>query len=110
MPQILVGKTMFNRRLSEITFADVEQFCKEWPEGIRVEYKRQLIDNIPKTVSAFANSLGGILIMGVSTNATTNRVNFPIEGIDEKAGLEERIIQSSLNGIYPGVLPEVGIL
>jgi predicted HTH transcriptional regulator len=99
---------MFNKLLSEITFTDVENFCKEWPEGIRVEYKSQMIDNIPKTISAFANTLGGILVIGVPTDAT-NKVALPINGIDEKSGLEERITQASVNGIYPGVLPEIRV-
>ena len=34
---------MFNKRLSEIVLSDVENFCREWREGIRVEYKSQFI-------------------------------------------------------------------
>jgi hypothetical protein len=100
---------MFNKRLSEISFIDVEAFCKEWPEGIRVEYKSQLIDNIPKTISAFANTQGGIVVIGVTTDKATNKVVFPIDGIDRVAGLEEKILQASLDGIYPGVAPEIRV-
>ena len=100
---------MFNKPLSEITVTDVENFCREWPEGIRVEYKSQIIDAIPKTISPFANTLGGILVIGATTGAT-NKVVFPIGGIDERSGLEEQIIQASVNGLYPGVLPEVRVL
>lgn len=100
---------MFNKRLTEISFNDIEVFCREWPEGIRVEYKSQLIDNIPKTISAFANTQGGIVVIGVTTDKTTNKVVFPIDGMDRVAGLEEKVLQASLDGIYPGVAPEIRV-
>ena len=101
---------MFSKRLAEISFGDIEAFCNEWPEGIRVEYKSQPIENIPKTVSAFANTLGGIIVLGVRTDKSTNRVIFPIDGVDRAPGMEEKILQASLDGIYPGVIPEVRVL
>ncbi len=100
---------MFTKSKDEITFADVEDFCREFPEGVRVEYKRK-ITNIPKIVSSFANTLGGIFVIGVEADQTNNKVNFPIQGIPQKAGIEEQIQQSSLTGIHPAVMPEVIIL
>jgi predicted HTH transcriptional regulator len=97
---------MFNLPKDEITFEVVENFCREWPEGVRVEYKQEIKD-IPKIVSSFANTQGGIYIIGVKANQTDNKVVFPIEGIPETAGIEERIIQSAYQGIYPPVMPEV---
>ena len=32
---------------------------------------------------------------------------FPIQGIPERTGFEEQILQSALTGIYPAVIPEV---
>lgn len=100
---------MFTKSKDEITFADVENFCREFPEGVRVEYKRE-IKNIPKIVSSFANTLGGIFIIGVEADQTDNKVLFPIQGISKESGIEERIQQSALTGIYPAVMPEVIIL
>lgn len=100
---------MFTRSKDEITLADVEDFCREFPEGIRVEYKRE-IKGIPKIVSSFANTLGGIFIIGVETDQIDNKVIFPIQGILKKPGIEEQIQQSALTGIYPAVIPEVIIL
>jgi hypothetical protein len=48
--------------------------------------------------------------MGAAADQKTNKVIFPIEGMDAILGLEERLIQSSLTGIYPGVLPDVKII
>ena len=97
---------MFNLSKDEITFEVVENFCREWPEGVRVEYKQEIKD-IPKIVSSFANTQGGIYIIGVKANQTDNTVVFPIEGMPDTAGFEERIMQSAFEGIYPPVIPEV---
>ena len=97
---------MFSKLAKDIEFSDVDTFCREWGEGVRVEYKRE-ITAIRKVVSSFANTLGGIFIIGAETDKTTNKVIFPIQGIPNKAGIEEQIIQCALTGIYPSVTPEV---
>ena len=97
---------MFNLPKDEITFEVIENFCREWPEGVRVEYKQEIKD-IPKIVSSFANTQSGIYIIGVKANQTDNTVVFPIEGIPDTPGIEERIMQSAYEGIYPLVMPEV---
>ena len=96
---------MFTKFAADITFLDIEEFCKGYDEGVRVEYKRE-IQHIPKIVSSFANTMGGIFIIGVETDST-NQVIFPIQGIPKKRGIEEQIQQSALTGIYPAIIPEV---
>ena len=61
-------------------------------------------------VSAFANTFGGIFLIGVESEQTKNEVIFPIQGIPNEPGFEERIQQSSLEGIYPAVIPEIKII
>ena len=100
---------MFTKPFSEIEFDDIKAFCEEWPEGVRVEYKRQFHKEIPKSVSSFANTLGGILIFGVETDEN-NRAILPIEGMSIKSGSEETINDATFNGIYPPVTPEVKIV
>ena len=73
---------------------------------MRVEYKREFTNTIPKIISSFANTQGGIFIIGVETD-NNNKAIFPIEGIANEGGIEERIVQSALTGIYPAVMPEV---
>ena len=101
---------MFNLSKEEITFEVIEAFCREWQEGVRVEYKQEITKDIPKIVSSFANTQGGVFIIGVKANQTDNEVQFPIEGIPKTPGLEERIVQSAITGIYPSVMPEVLII
>ena len=96
---------MFTKLAADITFSDVEEFCRQFDEGVRVEYKRE-IQHIQKTVSAFAKTQGGIFIIGAETDKQTNRV-IAIDGIPNSGGIEEQIQQSALTGIYPSVMPEV---
>ena len=96
---------MFTKLANEIDFDEIESFCRKWSEGVRVEYKRE-IAHLSKIISSFANTQGGIFIIGVETDQN-NKVKFPIQGIPNEGGTEERIIQSALTGIYPAVMPEV---
>ena len=100
---------MFNLSKEEITFEVIEAFCREWQEGVSVEYKQE-IKYIPKIVSSFANTQGGVFIIGVKANQTDNKVLFPIEGIPKTPNLEESIVQSAHRGIYPPVMPEIIIV
>jgi hypothetical protein len=100
---------MFTKPLSQVEYSDVESFCNTFGEGVRVEYKSEMIENIPKAISAFANTLGGIIVIGVEADKVQNKV-VAINGTDNKEGIEESILNSSLNGIYPSVIPEVKIL
>lgn len=103
---------MFTKPLDEIAFSDIEDFCCKFPEGERVEYTQKMptggrkTKDIPKIVSAFANTSGGILLIGVETDVN-NKVIFPIKGILNERGIEERIVQSASEGIYPAVTLEV---
>ena len=76
---------MFSRRVQDLEFSDVESFCRTYEEGVRVEYKREIPSNLPQTISAFANTLGGILALGVETDEN-NRVILPIEGMEKRGG------------------------
>ena len=98
---------MFTKLANEIDFNDIEAFCREWGEGVRVEYKREITPKtLTKIISSFANTQGGIFIIGVETDQN-NKVKFPIQGIQNDGGIEERIIQSATDGIYPPIMPEV---
>ena len=99
---------MFTKPIDEITFEDVKSFCDVWAEGVRVEYKQE-IKHIPKIVSSFANTLGGIFIIGVKTDEE-NKAILPIEGIPKRSGIMEQIQRSAGDGIYPSIMPDVKIV
>ena len=99
---------MFTKPADEINFSDIKTFCAEYSEGVRVEYKReisQIRKHVPKIVSSFANTQGGILLIGAETDEKNNVKC--IQGIPVERGIDERIVQSALTGIYPSVIREV---
>lgn len=98
--------SLFTKPAPEIQPSDIEAFCDSLSEGVRVEYKSELTtDDIPKIISSFANSQGGVLLIGI--NAKDGKAVKPYEGISKKPGIEEQIVQSSITGIHPPVTPEV---
>ena len=101
---------MFTKPFSEIEFDEITAFCEEWPEGVRVEYKREIPDaeKRRKSVSSFANTLGGFLVIGVEADEN-NKAILPIEGMPRDRGIEERIVESAFTGIHPPVTPEVKV-
>jgi len=68
---------MFDRLLDQVTFDDVQAFCKQFPEGVRVEYKSQLVQT-DKIVASLANTVGGFF--GVRTD-DKNMPILPIDGM-----------------------------
>ncbi|MFH0944865.1 MAG: helix-turn-helix domain-containing protein [Planctomycetota bacterium] len=74
-------------------------------EGKTLEHKRDASSPAPilRTVCAFANTAGGILLIGIEDR--TRR----IVGVDDPLDLEERIINLCSDGIRPHVQPEVEV-
>jgi predicted HTH transcriptional regulator len=64
---------LFTKSISTLNFEDVEEFCARFREDIRVEYKSTFDNSVkaklPKILSSFANSYGGILIIGIDAPA-----------------------------------------
>jgi hypothetical protein len=74
---------LFPKPISDLAFEDVEEFCQRFKENVRVEYKSTFDDSVkkklPKVLTSFANSYGGILIIGI--NAPAGVPQEPFEGI-----------------------------
>ena len=93
--------------------ADIRAFCAQFNEGIRVEYKGTFDDNVrralPKVVSSFANSLGGVLIIGV--NAVDGVPQNPIEGFTPPGEeLPLTVENLCIRGINPPVFPKTTVI
>src|SRR5208282_680513 len=74
---------LFSKPILNLDFDDIEEFCKRFNENLRVEYKSSFDDSVkrklPNVLSSFANSYGGILIIGV--NAPAGVPLGPFEGV-----------------------------
>jgi len=89
---------------------DIREFCQRFAEGIRVEYKSALDGNVrtklAKMLSSFANSLGGVAIIGVT--AIDGVPQEPIEGFDVPSEELTLVVeQICLQGLNPPLVPKI---
>ena len=105
--------SIFVKPINEIEFEDVKAFCDEQiEENRRLEYKRVFSSKdenkqIAKEISAFANTHGGIILVGVGEK--DRKPKLPIDGIAYVKGLNEKVTSIALKNIYPPVFPETKV-
>lgn len=111
---------LFKVDLDNITYTDIESFTgihltgssrpenERPPEGIRLDYKADMPDDLGKTVTAFANTYGGIIMLGVdeseySPHGKKQKQNIPvaIPGIKKGGDIKSRITNMIVTTIYP---------
>lgn len=76
------------------------------PEGKTLEFKRDLssFQGLVRTVTAFANTAGGVIVIGVEDNT------HHILGISDPLVVEERIANIISDNISPSIIPEIDIV
>ncbi len=105
--------SIFVKPINENEFEDVEVFCDEQiEENRRLEYKKAFSSKdekkqIAKEISAFANTHGGIILVGVGEK--DRKPKLPIDGIVYVKGLNEKVTSIALKNIYPPVFPETKV-
>jgi len=98
---------LYTKAITEISWEDIVEFCNQrTPEGACLDYKRDFPKNLEKTIAAMANTLGGIILLGVAEDDQTKPV-FPLEGIPFQRGLSERVTNIILTNITPPIFPEI---
>jgi len=87
----------FNKPYNTIQIEDLE-LLKDVCEGWNVEYKRETPkpSKIAKSIASFANSHGGIYIIGVETSKETNKV-IDIIGVDDLPDKIHDSVRGNLN-------------
>ena len=97
-----------------ITAQHVREVCARFNEGLRVEYKRDfdasVRDKLPKVISSFANSRGGVLVVGV--NAVNGVPQLPFDGFVPQPREEYPLTVENicLQGIHLPVLPRTQVV
>ena len=101
--------SLFTLEKSKIDFQAIKSFCdQKLSEGLRIEYKGDFPKNegLARTICAFANTSGGIILIGVKADKERS-IPVDIQGIQIAKGLEERVINICLSHILPVVVPEI---
>lgn len=108
---------IFSKPIDKLNIDDVRTFCREGvKEGFTIDYKVDIPKNLAKTVCAFANTYGGIVLIGIDEDRTTGKPvtddqgNPMIHGIPMEEGLYDRITQIILSNIHPPLFPEIGVV
>jgi len=100
--------SLWYKGLDKITGADVVAFCDLCEkEGLRLDYKKEIPKGLAKIVAAFANTRGGLVLLGVKANKTENTPVRPLVGMAKDIGIEEKITSMCLSKIYPPVEFEI---
>lgn len=91
----------FTKPLEELTHSDIEAFCKSGvAENIYLDYKQEIkADKLSQSIASFANTKGGLLLIGVSEDKTT-KLPDKWDGIVDSGTLSE-----TLNQIIANVTP-----
>lgn len=106
-----MAKSPFTAPLSQIEFADIVAFCEQGlPESINLDYKLQITapEKLAKTVSSFANTFGGLIVLGVDEDSAS-KPKPPFEGLQFEPKLEERVWSILMEHVYPPAFPEVHV-
>lgn len=100
---------LYSKPINEITWDNIVEFCEQQiPEGAYLDYKQDFPKNLEKTISALSNTLGGIILIGVSED-DENKPVLPLKGIQFRRGLSERVMNIILTNIAPPVFPEIQV-
>jgi len=105
---------LFTKPVEQIEYDDVINFFSTSPapkESTVLECKNDLPSNkqIAKSISAFANTYGGVLVIGI--NAPNGTPCDPFEGInyDKKVSYEEKIQNILLDSVKEPLFPEIHV-
>lgn len=99
---------LYTQSLESITWQTIEEFCEQKiSENSYLDYKEEFPNNLEKTIAAMANTLGGIILIGIEEDE--NKPKLPIEGVPFERGLSERVTNIILSNITPPVFPDIQV-
>ena len=73
-----------------------------------MDYKRDLPKQLEKTIAAMANTLGGLVLIGVEEDEL-GKPKVPMVGLGLERGLSERVTNIVLSNVTPPVFPEIAV-
>jgi len=98
----------FSKPIKQLEYDDIVTFCRaKLKENEVLDYKKDFPNKLEKVLSAFANTYGGIIIIGVGEVDAKPEDN-PV-GIDYKDGLEEKLWGIIMSNINPPIFPEIQV-
>ncbi len=104
--------TLSSLPIDEITYQDLLTFCEEkHKEDIDLNYKSDFPNDLARLLSAFANTQGGTVLIGIKERGKSREPICPPEGIiGPQDVIGQRILNIAFDSIYPPVEPENSVI
>lgn len=111
MDEIELSNKLNTAPIELIIADDIIGFCDlQREEGMDLDYKSALPNDLEKTICAFANTQGGIILVGVDEEGKTRKPKLPIKGISgDASSIYQRIMNIASDNIYPPISPEIKV-
>jgi hypothetical protein len=101
--------SIYTTPLGQLTSADLQDLVQEQAvESLRLEFKLEEPnkDETLKKLSAFANTYGGIMIVGARASSKDGRIT-DLPGVDEIPGFKQKVVDWCFKGVNPPLTPDV---
>jgi len=101
-----------SKPIDEISYQDLLSFCEsQFKEDIDLDYKSDFPNDLARLLSAFANTQGGIALIGFKERGKSREPLCPPEGIDGPSDvLRQKILNIAFDSIYPPLELEIAII
>jgi len=101
---------IFSKPIAELNIEDIKTFCEKGiREGFALDYKADFPHDLAKSICAFANTFGGVILIGVEED-NESKPKLPVKGILFERGLHERVMSIILDNINPPLFPEINVI
>jgi hypothetical protein len=101
--------SIFTKPLSQLEAADLQELLADRAiENVRLEFKSQAPDKDEtlKKLSSFANTFGGLMVVGAKANSADGRIQ-DLPGVDPVDGYKQKVIDWCFGGCSPPLTVEV---
>lgn len=101
--------SIYTSPLSQLGTGDLQELLDERAvENSRLEFKSLIPgkDDTLKKLSSFANTYGGIMVVGAEADSSDGRLK-DLPGVDLEAGYKQKVVQWCFDGASPPLVVEV---
>jgi hypothetical protein len=95
--------SIFTKPLSQLGAADLQELVQEQAvENLRLEFKLEVPDKdeMLKKLSAFANTFGGLMVIGAKASSKDGRIT-ELSGVDKMSGFKQKVVDWCFKGVSP---------
>ncbi|MFY9731322.1 MAG: ATP-binding protein [Candidatus Acidiferrales bacterium] len=95
--------SIFTKPLSQVGTTDLQELLQERAaENLRLEFKLEAPDKDEtlKKLSAFANTFGGLMVIGARASSNDGRIT-ELSGVDKISGFKQKVVDWCFKGVSP---------